>query len=153
MLVGDGPERRALQAAMPHAIFTGELHGEQLGQAYATLDVFCHAGEFETFCQAIQEAQASGVPVIGPDQGGPRDLVQPGVTGVLLDPRTYAREVSAAVDALLADHARYAQAARATVVGRTWDAICGQLFDHYHAAGARSRSGRVGLGPARLGVA
>lgn len=153
VVVGDGPERPALQAAMPHAIFTGELHGEQLAQAYATLDVFCHPGEFETFCQAIQEAQASGVPVVGPDQGGPRDLVQPGVTGFLLDPRTYAHEVSAAVDALLADHARYASAARATVVGRTWDAICGQLFDHYHAAGARSRSGRVGVGRASRVVA
>ncbi|HHX84137.1 MAG TPA: glycosyltransferase family 1 protein [Actinomycetales bacterium] len=153
VVVGDGPERPALQRAMPHAIFTGELHGEQLAQAYATLDVFCHAGEFETFCQAIQEAQASGVPVVGPDQGGPRDLVQPGVNGVLLAPERYAAEVSAAVDGLLADRDRYSRDARATVVGRTWDALCGQLFDHYHAAGARSRSGRVGLGRASHRVA
>jgi phosphatidylinositol alpha 1,6-mannosyltransferase len=131
---------------MPHAIFTGELHGDQLGQAYATMDVFCHPGEFETFCQSIQEAQASGVPVVGPDQGGPRDLVQTGVNGVLLDPRRYAAEVSPAVDAVLADHERLAAGARATVLGRTWDAICAQLFDHYAAAGARSDSGRVGVG-------
>ncbi|ODQ87137.1 hypothetical protein BFG51_16205 [Dietzia alimentaria] len=111
VVVGDGPDRPALQAAMPHAIFTGELHGDRLGQAYATMDVFCHPGEFETFCQSIQEAQASGVPVVGPDQGGPRDLVQTGVNGVLLDPRRYAAEVSPAVDAVLADHERLAAGA------------------------------------------
>ena len=146
VIVGDGPDRDALRAAMPHAIFTGELHGDQLAQAYATLDVFCHAGEFETFCQSIQEAQASGVPVIGPDRGGPRDLVQVGVNGFLLDPRRYAAEISRTVDLALADHQRLAAAARSTVAGRTWDAVCGQLFDHYRAAGARSSSGRIGLG-------
>ncbi len=151
VVVGDGPDRPALQAAMPHAIFTGELHGDRLGQAYATMDVFCHPGEFETFCQSIQEAQASGVPVVGPDQGGPRDLVQTGVNGVLLDPRRYAAEVSPAVDAVLADHERLAAGARATVLGRTWDAICAQLFDHYAAAGARSDSGRVGVGRGGMG--
>lgn len=153
VVVGDGPDRLALQAAMPHAIFTGELHGDQLGQAFATLDVFCHAGEFETFCQSIQEAHASGVPVVGPDQGGPRDLVREGVNGYLLDPRRYAAEVSETVDRVLADHAQLAAAARATVVGRTWDAVCRQLFDHYHAAGARTASGRGGLGRAPRVVA
>ncbi|GLB64746.1 putative glycosyl transferase [Dietzia sp. NCCP-2495] len=144
VVVGDGPDRAALQAAMPHAIFTGELHGEQLGQAYATLDVFCHAGEFETFCQSIQEAQASGVPVVGPDAGGPRDLVQAGVNGYLLEPSRYAAEVSDTVDRVLADRARLAAGALDTVSGRTWDAICAQLFDHYAAAGARPGSARPG---------
>ena len=143
VVVGDGPDRPALQAAMPHAIFTGELHGEQLGQAYATLDVFCHAGEFETFCQSIQEAQASGVPVVGPDRGGPRDLVQAGVNGYLLDPRTYASEISDTVDLVLSQHGQLAAGALQTVSGRTWDAICGQLFDHYVAAGARCTSNPV----------
>ena len=151
--VGDGPDRAALRAAMPHAVFTGQLHGEQLGRAYATLDVFCHAGEFETFCQSIQEAQASGVPVIGPARGGPRDLVRDDVNGYLLDPRTYADQVSATVDTVLADHGRLAAAARATVLGRTWDAVCGHLFDHYRAAGARSTPGLVGYGRSRRVVA
>ena len=93
------------------------------------------------------------MPVVGPDSGGPRDLVTPGVNGVLLHPARYAAEVSVAVDALLADHADYSAAARRTVAGRTWDAVCSQLFDHYLAAGARSRSHRVGLGPAKLVVA
>lgn len=151
VVVGDGPDRPALQDAMPHAIFTGELHGEQLGQAYATFDVFCHAGEFETFCQSIQEAQASGVPVVGPDRGGPRDLVRAGVNGYLLDPRTYAAEVSDTVDRVLADHDALAAGALSTVSGRTWDAICGQLFDHYAAARARTTARRHGVArPSRV---
>lgn len=151
VVVGDGPDRPALQAAMPHAIFTGELHGEQLGQAYATLDVFCHAGEFETFCQSIQEAQASGVPVVGPVKGGPRDLVQAGVNGYLLDPQSYAAQVSGTVDRVLAEHPLLAAGALETVSGRTWDAICEQLFDHYSAAGARSGSGRPRAGRGNAG--
>ena len=139
VVVGDGPERAALQELMPHAVFAGELHGDALARAYASLDVFCHAGEFETFCQAIQEAHASGVPVIGPDAGGPRDLVAPGENGLLLAPERYARDVSAAVDTVLANRERMAAHARRTVRGRTWDAVCGQLFDHYLASGVRPR--------------
>ena len=78
------------------------------------------------------------MPVVGPDRGGPRDLVQAGVNGYLLDPRTYAAQVSDTVDRVLADHDRLAAGALETVTGRTWEAICGQLFDHYAAAGARS---------------
>ena len=95
------------------------------------MDVFVHPGEHETFCQTVQEALASGVPVIAPDAGGPRDLVTPFRTGLLLPVDKFETLLAQSVDHLLAERPRYAQAARRSVLGRTWPAICDRLIAHY----------------------
>ncbi|GAC67944.1 glycosyltransferase family 4 protein [Gordonia soli] len=135
VIVGDGPERARLSALMPTAVFTGELRGAELARAYASLDVFAHAGEHETFCQAIQEAMASGLPVIGPDAGGPRDLVAHCRTGYLLPPASFAELLPGAVDGLrpAAVRAEFGRAALGAVRSRTWPVVCEQLVDHYRA--------------------
>ena len=131
VIVGDGVDRATLQSALPSAIFTGALYGPDLAAAYASMDVFVHPGEHETFCQAVQEALASGVPVIAPDAGGPRDLVVPFRTGLLLPVKGFESELGRSVEHLLAERPRYAQAARRSVLGRTWPAICDRLIEHY----------------------
>lgn len=133
VIVGDGVDRKKLQTMLPSAVFTGALYGEKLAAAYASMDVFVHPGEHETFCQAVQEAMASGLPVVAPNAGGPRDLVAPYRTGLLLSVNGFETELPAAVDHLIAERPRYAVAARRSVLGRTWPAICDELLDHYAA--------------------
>jgi phosphatidylinositol alpha 1,6-mannosyltransferase len=133
VIVGDGVDRAKLQSAMPTAVFTGALYGEELAEAYASMDVFVHAGEHETFCQVVQEALASGLPVIAPDAGGPRDLVTPWRTGLLLGVNEFEARLPEAVAHLVAERERYAVAARRSVLGRSWPVICDELLGHYEA--------------------
>jgi phosphatidylinositol alpha 1,6-mannosyltransferase len=131
VIVGDGVDRAKLEIVLPSAVFTGALYGEELAAAYASMDVFVHPGEHETFCQAVQEAMASGLPVIAPDAGGPRDLVAPYRTGLLLPVSEFEGRLTESVDHLIAERQRYSVAARRSVLSRTWPAICDQLLGHY----------------------
>jgi phosphatidylinositol alpha 1,6-mannosyltransferase len=133
VIVGDGVDRAKLESLMPSAVFTGALYGPQLAAAYASMDVFVHPGEHETFCQAVQEAQASGLPVIAPDAGGPRDIVAPYRTGLLLPVAEFESRLEVAVDHLIDERHRYSIAARRSVLGRTWGSVCEELLGHYRA--------------------
>ncbi|MGW6014706.1 glycosyltransferase family 4 protein [Streptomyces sp. NPDC055210] len=133
VVVGDGPSRPSLDQALPGAVFLGRRTGDELARIFASLDVFVHTGPFETFCQTVQEAMASGVPVVAPAAGGPLDLVAHGRTGLLVPPRDEAA-VRDAVWSLAADpalRAAYGAEARRTVEGRTWAAVGDALIEHY----------------------
>ncbi|MGY1652956.1 glycosyltransferase family 4 protein [Geodermatophilus sp. SYSU D01119] len=133
VLVGDGPQRERLERALPGAVFAGFRGGAELGAWLASLDVFVHPGSSETFCQAAQEALASGVPVVAPAAGGPLDVVTAGRTGLFFTPGS-AADLRARVARLVAEpetRAWMARAARASVRGRTWDALGDQLLGHY----------------------
>ncbi|MEU5752219.1 glycosyltransferase family 1 protein [Streptomyces sp. NPDC047829] len=133
VVVGDGPSRPGLEQALPGAVFLGRRTGDDLARIFASLDVFAHTGPFETFCQTVQEAMASGVPVVAPAAGGPLDLVVPGRTGLLVPPRD-AAALRDAVWALSADpvlRAAYGAAGRTAVEGRTWAAVGDRLIGHY----------------------
>lgn len=135
VVIGDGPERTELERELPGAVFTGGMYGEDLPRAYASLDILVHTGEFETFCQVIQEAHASGVPTIAPAEGGPIDLVTDGVTGWLLNVATFEEELPGAVDRIIGGGLeRYGAAAFEGVQGKTWGGLCDQLLGYYRAA-------------------
>ena len=132
VIIGDGPARAKLERALPNAVFVGYQSGEQLARYYASLDIFVHTGKHETFCQSIQEALASGVPVIAPNTGGPTDLVNHGLTGYLIDTAN-SLALSKSVTEILnnPDHEFMRIRARESVIDRTWNLVNRQLIGHY----------------------
>ncbi len=146
VVVGDGPSRPSVQVALAGtgARFLGRLDGEDLARAYAALDVFVHTGTDETFGQTLQEAMASGVPVVAPASGGPLDVVDHGRTGLLHPPH----DLDALAGAVrhLADRPglrrAMGEAGRRTALTRSWDAVCDQLLDHYAAVAVRRAASR-----------
>ncbi|MBG6239203.1 phosphatidylinositol alpha 1,6-mannosyltransferase [Mycetocola sp. CAN_C7] len=136
VIVGDGPQRSRLERLLPGAAFLGFLSGTDLATAVSGFDVFVHPGELETFCQTIQEAMASGVPVVATGRGGPVDLVDSSRTGWLYRPGDL-DEFRARVSDLTGDETKrqaFAAAARAGVLPRTWKSVCGALIGHYSSA-------------------
>jgi phosphatidylinositol alpha 1,6-mannosyltransferase len=132
VVAGDGPLRSALERQLPHVTFLGPLSGQELGAAFASLDVFVHTGPYETFCQAAQEALASGVPVAAPAAGGLLDLVADGENGRLYAPGSAEQLRHAVAGLAAAGAARRAmgRAARLSVEGRSWQAIGDAYLQH-----------------------
>jgi phosphatidylinositol alpha 1,6-mannosyltransferase len=138
VVVGDGAERARLERDLPDKAFTflGSQSGDDLARAYAAMDVFVHFGAEETFGQTLQEAQASGVPVVSPDAGGPKYLIDNGETGFLVDPDDK-HITRRAVRFLLRDdalRARMGEAGRRKMLTRTWEANNERLIAHYQSA-------------------
>jgi phosphatidylinositol alpha 1,6-mannosyltransferase len=136
LVVGAGPAAGALHRALPSAKFLGVRHGAQLARIYASLDIFAHTGPYETFGQAVQEAMASGLPVVAPNAGGPRDLVEHGRTGYLVPPFE-AAGFTAAIAELAADPSlrmAFGAAGRVAIEGRSWTAVGDELIGHYRAS-------------------
>lgn len=136
VIVGEGPERDALRRHMPRARFTGFRSGTDLATHLASADLFIHPGELETFGQTIQEAMASGLPVIAPRSGGPVDLVTPSRTGWLYTPGMLDELREAATDLLFDDakRAAFGEAAQDSVRKRTWPVLSEQLRGFYQQA-------------------
>ncbi len=111
--------------------FSGPLSGEPLAQMYASADIFVYPSVTETFGQVIQEAMASGLPVVARREGGPADIVLSDETGYLAEPN----DVSAFADytlKLIEDAAlrhRMSQTARALAENRSWDGINQQIAE------------------------
>lgn len=99
-VVGDGPYLDEMKQAVPEAVFTGILSGADLGAAYASADLFVFPSTTDTFGNVVIEAQASGLPVLVSDVGGPRELVVKPAQGRVLPANQLAPWVEAIRDLL-----------------------------------------------------
>ena len=115
--------------------FLGWLEGGELPAAYAGADMFVFPSATDTFGQVVLEAQASGVPVVAVDAGGPRSLIEHRVSGLLCPAE--AGPMSKALLELARSpllRERIATAGVSAARARTWDRALGRLADGYRAA-------------------
>ncbi|WP_243439523.1 glycosyltransferase [Fundidesulfovibrio soli] len=138
VIVGDGPYTGDMKRKLKGrgAVFTGYIQGEELAGVYASSDLFVFPSTTDTFGNVVLEAQSSGLPVIVTPLGGPRENMEPGVTGLVVE-EVNAESLAKAVDALVADEARLARmsrAARAAMEQRSFDRAFVQTWDLYKCA-------------------
>lgn len=133
IIAGEGPMQRELADACPEAVFTGPLGREGVARVFASSDLFIFPSETDTAGNVVLEAQAAGVPVAVSDQGGPKENMMPGVSGIVCagrDPATWA----ALIAPLCASRAmREVASARAReyALTRSWDVALSPLYDTY----------------------
>jgi glycosyltransferase involved in cell wall biosynthesis len=142
VIVGDGPyleEMRQEMAGTP-CLFTGYLEGEDLAAVYASCDLFLFPSTTDTFGNVVLEAQASGLPVIVTDAGGPQENVRPGETGLIV-PGDGEESFLQAINYLLAEPRRLremGQAARQCMQGRSFDHAFNAAWQMYMQEAAAS---------------
>jgi glycosyltransferase involved in cell wall biosynthesis len=120
-VVGDGPQKGALEREFPNVRFFGVLQGAELAHAYQQADVFVFPSRTDTFGLVILEAMACGTPVAALPVPGPLDVVTDATAGVLdADLRR------GALDALSLDRG----AVRRFAERFPWDAATRQFVAH-----------------------
>ncbi|MCW5653723.1 glycosyltransferase family 1 protein [Hydrogenophaga sp.] len=125
VFVGDGPQREALHARCPEAVFAGTQRHEALATHYASADLFLQPSVTETFGNVTIEALASGLPVLAFDSAAASDWVYPEENGWLV-PLGDATAFPALAAELARAPQRIAQAAsqaRARVAELDWHRI------------------------------
>ncbi|MGO9311742.1 MAG: glycosyltransferase [Syntrophobacteraceae bacterium] len=144
ILVGDGPYLNELKEFMDGTpcIFTGYKEGEELSGIYASCDVFAFPSATDTFGNVILEAQASGLPVIVTDSGGPQENVIPNKTGLIVKAGD-AESLLHAIETLLSDAAlrkKMGVAARRYMENRSYEKAFEQTWGMYQGDSAPTES-------------
>jgi glycosyltransferase involved in cell wall biosynthesis len=152
VIAGEGPHTAALaeKARGLNVHFLGRQDDRQLGGLYANSDLLVFPSRTDTLGQVVLEAQASGLPVLVSDEGGPHEVMDDNLTGLVL-PATDAGAWANAIEELLNDAPRRLRMARTAPTrvarynpSRTFDAYWEQ---HVQAAVAAARHHAAGAAP------
>ena len=146
LIVGEGSERVWLERNLQHCEFTGVLKGIELARAYANMDLFLFPSRADAFGNVVLEAMASGVPAVVTNEGGPKFLLQHGVSGyVAIDDGDFA---AAAVEMMSHPErcsAMREEARRQASAAASWDSVWERVYDAYSRAAQSSHEIGVAL--------
>lgn len=138
-VVGTGWMQKYYDAQIPltlrhRVVFTGYATPEDVPRYYRSADIYCSpATGNESFGIVLLEAMACGTPVVASDIDGYRWVVEPGVEGLLVPPRS-PRHLAEAIATLANDPARRKQmgeAGRQKAERYAWPRIVDQLLPIY----------------------
>lgn len=143
VIVGAGSERAWLEQQMQTASFAGVLKGEALARAYANFDLFIFPSRTDTFGNVVLEAQASGVPAIVSDQGGPKFIIRDGKTGLVA--RSGSGFLKAALSLISQPelHCQMREAARELAAQASWDSVFETVWQAYELCVQRDAAERA----------
>jgi glycosyltransferase involved in cell wall biosynthesis len=133
VIAGDGPyaaEMKSALAGLP-AYFLGYRNDGQLAPLYAGSDLFIFPSRTDTLGQVVMEAQACGLPAVVSNEGGPKETVADGVTGVVVPDNDPARWCQT-IDELLSDEPRLQRMSR-SAPARTSRFSLEATFEHFWA--------------------
>lgn len=155
VLVGEGPLRDDLARMLPRAVFAGVLPHDGVAAAMASADVFLFPSRTDTLGNVVLEAQASGLPVLVSNAGGPQENLLDGRSGFVCTPGSGEDGFTARLLWLLDDRERRracGAAAREYATHRTWTGALRPLYQAWRDVAAHARAhGPQGV-PARLEV-
>ena len=133
LVIGDGSERDWLIENLAAADIPGIERGEDLARSYANMDVFVFPSRTDTFGNVVLEAFASGVPAVVTDAGGPKFIVNHGVSGFVAHSDTEFIEHTANLLRDAGLRASMGSAAREQAARESWDTVFDKVYEGYSA--------------------
>ncbi len=135
IITGAGPDLQKYKREFPKdTIFTGYKKGQELAEIYASSDIFVFPSPTETFGNVVLEAMASGLPVVVPNTGGVKEIVQHRVNGLLFNAGD-SLELTDSIIKIIDDRELrnyLLERSKETVLQRSWNVIFEELISIYN---------------------